>query len=42
MFKRGDKVEILEEFQDEGDDKFTWIVMEDEEKAWTSGRWTSP
>jgi len=33
MFKRGDKVEILEEFQDEGDDKFTWIVMEDEEKS---------
>lgn len=33
MFKRGDTVEILEEFQDKGDDEFTWIVMDDEEKG---------
>ena len=33
MFKRGDKVEILKEFQDEGDDEFTWIALGDEEKG---------
>lgn len=33
MFKRGDKVTILKEFQDPGDDTFTWIVSGDEEKG---------
>ncbi len=33
MFKRGNQVEILPEFQDEGDDSFTWIVLDDEEKG---------
>ena len=26
-------VKILPEFQDEGDDEFTWIVVNDEEKG---------
>ncbi len=33
MFKKGDRVEILKEFQDPGDENFTWIVQEDEEKG---------
>jgi hypothetical protein len=33
MFKRGDIVEILEEFQDPGDSIFTWMVLHDEEKG---------
>lgn len=33
MFKCGDQVEILPEFQDEGDDNFIWIVLGDEEKG---------
>lgn len=33
MFKRGDIVEILPEFQDPGDDTLTWIVQADEEKG---------
>ena len=33
MFKRGDKVELLKEFQDPGDESFTWIVVGDEEKG---------
>ena len=33
MFRRGDIVEILEEFQDPGDDTLTWIVEADEEKG---------
>lgn len=33
MFKRGDHVEILPDFQDQGDDGFTWIVLNDEEKG---------
>ena len=33
MFRRGDIVEILEEFQDPGDETFTWIVQDDEEKG---------
>ncbi len=33
MFKRGDIVEILEEFQDQGDSTFIWIVLHDEEKG---------
>ena len=33
MFKRGDVVEILEEFQDPGDATFTWVVQDDEEKG---------
>lgn len=33
MFKRGDIVEILEEFQDPGDSTYTWMVLHDEEKG---------
>lgn len=33
MFKKGDVVEILPEFQDKGDDEFTWVVLADEEKG---------
>lgn len=33
MFKRGDIVEILEKFQDPGDNTFTWMVLHDEEKG---------
>ncbi len=33
MFKKGDMVEILREFQDAGDDNFQWMVLEDEEKG---------
>ncbi|MBI3230487.1 MAG: hypothetical protein HYZ45_10005 [Burkholderiales bacterium] len=33
MFKKGDRVEILPEFQDDGDDQFCWIVLDDEEKG---------
>lgn len=32
-FLRGDAVEILPEFQDDGDDEFLWVVVEDEEKG---------
>ena len=33
MFKRGDHIEILEEFRDPGDEEFTWVVVGDEEKG---------
>jgi hypothetical protein len=33
MFKKGDTVVILPEFQDEGDSDFVWVVAEDEEKG---------
>lgn len=33
MFRRGDIVEILAEFQDSGDSTFTWVVLHDEEKG---------
>lgn len=33
MFRLGGKVEILKEFQNSGDEKFTWIVVGDEEKG---------
>lgn len=33
MFKKGDTVEILPEFQDAGDSDFKWVVLEDEEKG---------
>jgi hypothetical protein len=33
MFKKGDQVELLPEFQDAGDDGFLWVVLEDEEKG---------
>lgn len=32
MYKRGDYVEILPEFQDEGDDSYRWVCITDEEK----------
>ena len=30
MFKRGDRVEILKEFQDSGDEELTWAVQGEE------------
>ena len=33
MYKRGDEVEILPEYQDEGDDQFHWVCVNDEEKG---------
>lgn len=33
MLTRGDIVRILPEFQDAGDDGFSWIVVGDEEKG---------
>lgn len=36
-FLKGDTVKIRPEFQDDGDDEFTWVVLNDEERgAWTS------
>jgi hypothetical protein len=32
-FFKGDVVRILPEFQDAGDDEFTWVVVADEEKG---------
>lgn len=32
-FVKGDRVRILPEFQDEGDDDFVWVVVGDEEKG---------
>lgn len=31
MIKAGDIVEILPEWQDEGDSEFTWVAIEDED-----------
>ena len=33
MYKRGDAVEILPDYQDEGDDQYRWICVNDEEKG---------
>ena len=33
MLKKGDRVEILPEWQDEGDEGLTWVVQADEEKG---------
>lgn len=33
MIHRGDRVEILPEFRDDGDDTFIWIAVSDEEKG---------
>lgn len=33
MIKKDDKVEILPEFRDEGDETFTWVALDDEEKG---------
>lgn len=33
MFKRGDQVELLEQYRDPGDEEFTWMVLGDEEKG---------
>ena len=33
MYKKGDRVEILPQFQDAGDSEFTWVVLDDEEKG---------
>lgn len=32
-FLKGDKVKIRPEFQDAGDDEFTWVAVTDEEKG---------
>lgn len=32
-FLKGDIVKILPEFQDAGDDEYTWVVLTDEEKG---------
>jgi hypothetical protein len=32
-FKRGDVVEILEQYRDPGDELLTWVVEEDSEKG---------
>lgn len=32
-YKKGDIIEILPEYQDKGDDEFTWVVIEDEDKG---------
>lgn len=33
MFKNGDPVEILPEYQDEGDDEYRWVCVTNEEKG---------
>jgi len=33
MFRKGDIVRILPQYQDPGDDEFTWVVLEDEAKG---------
>ena len=33
MIKRGDRIEILPDYQDEGDSLFQWIAVDDEEKG---------
>lgn len=33
LFRKGDIVRILPQYQDPGDDEFTWVVLEDEEKG---------
>ncbi len=33
MIKRGDIVQIKPEWQDEGDDTYTWMAVDDEEKG---------
>lgn len=33
MIKKGDEVRILPQWQDKGDDKLTWIAVDDEEKG---------
>ncbi len=32
-FRRGDQVELLEQYRDPGDETFTWVVLQDEEKG---------
>lgn len=33
MYRRGDIVEILTEFQDPDDSTFTWVVLNDEDRG---------
>lgn len=33
MYKRGDHIEILPEYQDEGDEQYRWVCVTDEEKG---------
>ena len=32
-FKKGDIIKIKKQFQDDGDDKFTWTAVDDEETS---------
>ena len=36
MIKKGDKVNIKQEYQDAGDDLYHWVAVDDEEKGWVS------
>jgi len=33
MLKRGDRISILPEYRDKGDERFIWVVVGDEEKG---------
>jgi hypothetical protein len=33
MICKGDRVEILPEYRDEGDERFTWVAVSDEDKG---------
>lgn len=33
LIRKGDTVKIRKEFQDPGDDKFTWVALDDEDKG---------
>jgi hypothetical protein len=33
MIRQGDKVQIKQEWQDAGDDRFTWVAVDDESKG---------
>jgi len=33
MICKGDRVEILAEYRDEGDEHFTWVAVSDEDKG---------
>jgi hypothetical protein len=33
MIKKGDRIDILPEWQDPGDDNFVWVAVDDEEKG---------
>lgn len=33
MISKGDKIQIKPEFQDKGDDKFSWVAVDDAENG---------